>query len=234
VAALEDSDAHVRECARDSVVELYTGPGVTDAARADLKAAMAKKNVRKGIVESILSKLVTGNSGLVSLDVQSELSENGDARGKNKEHIPPSLIIQGRNLSGSSAAGPSGLSGQNTVKEASRPPSRAAIVSPSDTSGASAADVNPVYVRPPYFCNQSKRIDLLVVQITSSRDMEHEFANMAKAFDVSVSPPVSRTAPNLFPRVKRRNIIGHPVNERSCACEVCSKVTGILGTWTHS
>ena len=43
VDALEDTDSTVRECARQSVVELFTGPGVTDTARADLKKEMAKK-----------------------------------------------------------------------------------------------------------------------------------------------------------------------------------------------
>lgn len=43
VELLEDSDSNVREVARQSVVELFTGPTVTDAARADLKKEMAKK-----------------------------------------------------------------------------------------------------------------------------------------------------------------------------------------------
>ena len=43
VELLEDTDGTVRECARQSVVELFTGSTVTDAARADLKKEMAKK-----------------------------------------------------------------------------------------------------------------------------------------------------------------------------------------------
>ena len=43
VDALEDTDSNVRDCARQSIVELFTGPGVTDAARADLKKELTKR-----------------------------------------------------------------------------------------------------------------------------------------------------------------------------------------------
>lgn len=62
VDTLEDSDGTVRDCARNSVVEIFTSPGVTDGARADLKKEMTKKNVRKGIVDGVLNQLLT-NSG---------------------------------------------------------------------------------------------------------------------------------------------------------------------------
>ncbi|KAG8899341.1 suppressor of tub2 mutation [Tulasnella sp. 403] len=67
VDCLEDTDGSVREIARSSVVTLFTGPQVTDAARADLKNEMAKKGVRKAIVNDILAKLLTGTqSGFMS------------------------------------------------------------------------------------------------------------------------------------------------------------------------
>lgn len=60
VERLEDTDGTVRDCARSSVVALFTGPQVSDAARADLKNEMAKKGVRKAIVEDVQSKLLSG------------------------------------------------------------------------------------------------------------------------------------------------------------------------------
>ena len=62
VEGLEDSDGTVRDCARNSVIEIFTAPGVTDAARADLKKEMTKKNVRKTIVEAVIGKLMTAGS----------------------------------------------------------------------------------------------------------------------------------------------------------------------------
>jgi len=154
VATLEDTDGNVRECARQSVVELFTGPGVTDAARADLKKEMTKKNVRKNIVDHVLAKLVAGGTG----GVQSDGSENGDAgagpTGGKKEYIPPSLALQGRKPTGglgssTSLSGMSRTISQGNVKELSRPASRSTMVSPplppvpADNVGN---DVHPVYV----------------------------------------------------------------------------------------
>ncbi|KIJ56519.1 hypothetical protein M422DRAFT_217939 [Sphaerobolus stellatus SS14] len=58
VDTLEDSDGTVRDCSKQSIVGIFSSPGVTDAARADLKKEMTKKNVRKTIVDGILSKLL--------------------------------------------------------------------------------------------------------------------------------------------------------------------------------
>lgn len=41
-------------------MEIFTGQGVTDAARTDLKKEMAKKGVRKTIVDNVLIKLLSG------------------------------------------------------------------------------------------------------------------------------------------------------------------------------
>jgi CLIP-associating protein 1/2 len=62
VDGLEDSDGTVRDCARNSIIEIFTAPGVTDAARADLKKEMTKKNVRKTIVDAVLGKLMAAGS----------------------------------------------------------------------------------------------------------------------------------------------------------------------------
>ena len=94
VDCLEDTDPHVRECARYSIVELFSGPGVSDAARADLKKEMMKKGVRKTIVDSVLSKLLAGS--IVSKPQSREGSENsseGTNPSKNKEYIPPSMAL---------------------------------------------------------------------------------------------------------------------------------------------
>jgi CLIP-associating protein 1/2 len=153
VVTLEDGDAHVRECSRTSVVELFTGPGVTDAARADLKNSMIKANVRKGIVEGILAKLV-GAPGH-SLPIDGGL-ENGDSAGGKKEYVPPSMALQRRATAGGAAAGQVGVSrtlsqsgvaltrtaSQGNVRETSRPPSPAAG-EPPDNAGS---ELKAVYV----------------------------------------------------------------------------------------
>ena len=72
IDALEDTDPAVRECARQSVVELFTGPGATDAARADLKKEMTKKGVRKTIVDGVLSKVLSGSAGTSTPATMSE------------------------------------------------------------------------------------------------------------------------------------------------------------------
>lgn len=165
VATLEDTDGNVRECARQSVVELFTGPGVTDAARADLKKEMTKKNVRKNIIDHVLAKLVVGGTVGGWSAVQSDGSENGDAgagagAAAKKEYIPPSLALQGRKPTGGlgSSMGAGGMPrtvSQGNVKELSRPASRTGMVSPpppaapADNAGS---DVQPVYVSSTLFC----------------------------------------------------------------------------------
>ncbi|RXW25151.1 hypothetical protein EST38_g686 [Candolleomyces aberdarensis] len=147
VDCLEDTDAHVRDCARTSVVELFSGPHVTDAARADLKKEMTKKNVRKTIVDGVLSKLMAaGNS---STPQSRDGSENGDAgSSKPKEYVPPSMMLQGKRPRAPSQ-------GSNLSKSTSQPNVK---------EGTSS--------RP------SSRMD-----IASARDLESEFAAMAKPFE---------------------------------------------------
>ncbi|KAH9951783.1 clasp N terminal-domain-containing protein [Amylocystis lapponica] len=169
VEALEDTDGVVRECARGSVVELFTGPGVTDAARADLKKEMGKKGVRKAIVDGVLAKLLAGGHGGGS-STPGTLSEAGSENG---EYVPPSIALMNRKPSASAANGSAGsvarMVSHGNSKEAPRPPSRAAVTSPVPTDGAGTAgggtDVKPVY-------------------IASVRDLEHEFGSMLKHFEV--------------------------------------------------
>jgi CLIP-associating protein 1/2 len=148
VGCLEDTDAHVRDCARQSVVELFTGPSVTDAARADLKKEMTKRGVRKTIVEGVLSKLLGSavfDNG--SNPTSREGSENGDIR--QKEYIPPSIALQQRKASATSITSMPRTTSYGSVKEIPRPLSRAAAATPpplpSPTTDGSS-EVSPVYV----------------------------------------------------------------------------------------
>ncbi|GJE84641.1 clasp N terminal-domain-containing protein [Phanerochaete sordida] len=160
VDLLEDADSNVRTTAQASVVELFTGPGVTDGARADLKKEMAKKGVRKGTVESITARLLAAGGAATPPATSEAGSENGDAGGA---YIPPSMSLTnktpgpGRSMSRS-------VSAQNVDKLA-RPASRSALVSPlPDAAVGGVVDVKAVYV-------------------ASSRDLENEFTAMLKHFE---------------------------------------------------
>jgi CLIP-associating protein 1/2 len=143
-------DAHARECARPSVIELFTGPGVSDAARADLKKEMTKKGVRKAIVDAVLSKLVAGTTHAIS---GTEYPEIGDAQPANsKEYVPPSLMLQSRKptVGSTSAMVPTALTRAMSLpdgaKDVTRPDSRAATTEPT-TPVSESAELKPLYVR---------------------------------------------------------------------------------------
>lgn len=148
VETLEDSDANVRGTAQQSIVELFTGPAVTDAARADLKKEMTKKGTRKGIVESVLAKVLGGSGGGSTPHTGSDAgSENGEpslqanAASSTNKRPAPSVIV-------SSSLGASSKPVSSTHREPSRPASRAAALpSPATETGPSGnVDVKPVYV----------------------------------------------------------------------------------------
>lgn len=171
VGTLEDSDSTVRETAKTSVVVLFTGPGVSDAARADLKRELTKKGVRKTIVDTVLAKVLgsdnTGTAageGVEATDVpQSQVTAK-------KGYIPPSLALQAQKAAGGSdilAQGPNTVSrmvSHGSVKELSRPASRTAMASPPPSGGDTTANVQAVYV-------------------ASSKDLDAEFTEMLKSFD---------------------------------------------------
>ncbi|KAI0751370.1 clasp N terminal-domain-containing protein [Daedaleopsis nitida] len=172
VDALEDTDGNVRECARTSVVELFTGPGVTDMARADLKKEMTKKGVRKTIVDGVLSKvLAAGGRSSTPASMSENGSENGDtAGGAPKEYVPPSIALLNRRP-GPTLSQSSGMvsrtASHGNVREIPRPASRAAAMSPTGegpSTPGGGADVKAVY-------------------IASSRDLENEFASMLRPFE---------------------------------------------------
>lgn len=164
VAALEDSDSNVRECAKQSLVALFTSPGVTDAARADLKKEMTKKGVRKATIDSVLNQVLSASTSSHTSATSNEVNQPG---GK-KEYVPPSLTLLGKTPTPSngpaSTPGPSAMvRGQTTSrgntgpKVPSRPPSRAGVASPTPTEasggggtnatgGTILADIRNVYV----------------------------------------------------------------------------------------
>jgi CLIP-associating protein 1/2 len=150
VDCLEDTDAHVRDCARQSVVELFSGPAVSDGARADLKKEMTKKGVRKAIVDGVLSKLLSASVGGGH---SRDNSENGDtaaaaAAAKSKEYVPPSLALMSRKPS--QGSGLTRTASDGSVKDMlSRPASRTAMAPspvPTSTPTTENAEIKPVYV----------------------------------------------------------------------------------------
>ncbi|KZT26934.1 hypothetical protein NEOLEDRAFT_1161851 [Neolentinus lepideus HHB14362 ss-1] len=179
IGALEDQDANVRECAKQSVVELFTGPAITDTARSNLKKELTKQGVRKQTADNILTKVLSGaaGGGFNSAPQSDAGSEDGDVRstgprdasGK-KTYVPPSLALMNRSKSGPASSSTSRVVSQTSSGIPSRPASRAAMVVspplPTSTPGesSSSADVKPVY-------------------IASSRDLENEFTGMEKPFD---------------------------------------------------
>ncbi|OCB84439.1 hypothetical protein A7U60_g8425 [Sanghuangporus baumii] len=168
VELLEDTDGTVRECARQSVVELFTGPTVTDAARTDLKREMTKKNVRKAIVDSVLQKLMaegTRSASSAGNDHQDDVGSEASEPAMKKEYIPPSLKLQGRLPSASTAQSALNKSTSNSASVAdstSRPASRLGEdpITPTTESG-----------------------DITAVYIASTKDLENEFADMLKYFE---------------------------------------------------
>lgn len=157
MATLEDGDSNVRECAKQSLVELFTSPGVTDAARSDLKKEMTKKGVRKATMDSVLNKVLSASTTSLASTTSNETNQSG---GK-KEYMPPSLTLlngPGSTPGSSVVARPQTINRGNTgPKVPSRPPSRAGVASPtpteasggggtSATGGTNLADIRNVYV----------------------------------------------------------------------------------------
>jgi len=154
VAALEDSDSTVRETAKTSVVILFTGPGASDAARADLKRELAKKGVRKTIVDAVLNKVLgSGNASTTAGEGTEAPGAPQPQVATKKEYLPPSLALQAQKSMGGSdvpAPGPSTVprtASHGSVKESSRPDSRATVNPPIPSGGDTTTNVQAVYVR---------------------------------------------------------------------------------------
>ncbi|KAE9387113.1 hypothetical protein BT96DRAFT_794705, partial [Gymnopus androsaceus JB14] len=125
-------------CAHQSIIELFSGPSVTDTTHADLKKEMTKKGVRKTIVDGVLSKLLSGGNGVDNSPQSPMGSENGDA--KSAGYVPPSLALQGRKVSGPVAV-PRAITG------IPRPPMAAELSGPPTptTEASTVAEICPVY-----------------------------------------------------------------------------------------
>ena len=152
IGLLEDMDGNVRECARQSVVELFTGPAVTDAARSDLKKELTKKGVRKAIVDGVLSQILQAAAGSPATPTSSEGgNENGDGgRASGSGYVPPSIALMNKRPSPvGTGNGIPKSSSQASMGASSRPASRAAALSPDGAPppGGGGSEVKPVYVR---------------------------------------------------------------------------------------
>ncbi|EJD53867.1 hypothetical protein AURDEDRAFT_133525 [Auricularia subglabra TFB-10046 SS5] len=159
VETLEDPDGTVRDCSRESIVQIFSSPTVSDAARAELKKEMTKKGVRKTIVESVLARVLAGGT----ITPQSEAAESD---GGQASAIRKGSVI-GRTASSSSAdVGAATPTTAAPPASKSRPPSRAAAAQALPETPAAAGDesVKPVF-------------------IASARDLEGEFAAMTPHFE---------------------------------------------------
>lgn len=139
VETLEDTDGVVRECARQAVVELFSAPQVTDTARGDLKKEMARKGVRKNIVDSVLLKLLSAGYVANGSAPQSETSETADPPKRESAFVPnrrPAVPIT-RSFSSSTAL--------SLAESSSRPASRLGLDVPS-TPSSETAEISPFFV----------------------------------------------------------------------------------------
>lgn len=134
---MQDSDGTVRDCGRASILSLFTGPGVTDAARSDLKKELEKKGVRKGTADSILEKVLGSGEPADPLP---------DSQGNGKR---PALGTFGPKQSGRTLSRSISQSKLSEASSADRPPSQAGPTLDGQVAVPAGVivDVPPVYVR---------------------------------------------------------------------------------------
>ncbi|CAE6506955.1 unnamed protein product, partial [Rhizoctonia solani] len=182
VELLEDGDGSVRDAARAGVVALFSSPGVTEAARADLKNEMSKRGVRKTIMDGVLSKLavvsapraksVAGSDSGVGTDTE-VLSRPGTSMGRRPVGTPIARTVSITSATGSANGVDRPLSRQ---EETSQPPSSAVTISippgPS-VGGIKSADATGA---------SATSADVPTVFIASARDLENELEKMLPFF----------------------------------------------------
>ncbi|KAH7345258.1 clasp N terminal-domain-containing protein [Rhizoctonia solani] len=182
VELLEDGDGSVRDTARAGVVALFSSPGVTEAARADLKNEMSKRGVRKTIMDAVLSKLaavsapraksVAGSDSGVGTDTE-VLSRPGTSMGRRPIGTPIARTVSITSATGSANGADRPLSRQ---EEALQPPSSAVTISippgPS-VGGVKSADATG---------GSATSADVPTVFIASARDLENELEKMLPFF----------------------------------------------------
>ncbi|KAG9014262.1 suppressor of tub2 mutation [Tulasnella sp. JGI-2019a] len=155
VECLEDSDGTVRDCARASIATLFSGPKVTDAARADLKNEMTKKGVRKGIVSDLLSKLLS--SSTPSLSSPSTSHGNNDPATEDESTATPP-----------------------TTTKKPAPPARSQTVPIMGRSVNGAAELGNSQMDE---VGPEQSMEIADVYIASTRDLENEFSKMIPCFE---------------------------------------------------
>jgi len=162
VDALEDSDGSVRDCARESVIQIFTGPTVTDAARADLKKEMVKKGVRKNIQEAILTRLLAGAVAGATSSLAASTSEVVD---------------------GTQGGGPSlkASVADSVPPNAGLATSRIGAAHPLTRSATAPAGVLASDEQPP--ASSSTDDSVKAVYVASARDVESEIAEMTPHFE---------------------------------------------------
>ncbi|KAG9126783.1 suppressor of tub2 mutation [Ceratobasidium sp. 392] len=183
VELLEDGDGSVRDSARTSVVTLFSAPGVTDSARADLKNEMSKRGVRKGIVEAVLSKLVgtsvaragsvAGSDSGVNTDTE-VLPRAGASTGRRPVGAPIARTVSVTSAAGSTSAAERPLSRQDEVPSTLGPAVTLTIPSASASAGIKSAEGGGV---------SATSADIPTVFIASARDLEHEMERMLPFFE---------------------------------------------------
>jgi hypothetical protein len=159
VDCLEDTDSHVRETARRSVVELFTGPAASETARTELKKELIKKNVRKAIVDDVLSKLLMSSTNHNSSNViPGSLEQDGPS---SKDYVPPSGALLSERPSGPSTSTPYNRSDSLGMGSAR-------VVSCDDSS-------TPIHF--------TEDLETTPVYVASPRDLESEFLALQRPFE---------------------------------------------------
>ncbi|KAG8885181.1 suppressor of tub2 mutation [Tulasnella sp. 331] len=159
VECLEDSDGTVRDCSRASIITLFSGPKVTDAARADLKNEMTRKGVRKGIANDVLGKLLSGSSPSVS--------SPSTTRGNTDLMVEEELTSTSASTSAPPPRKPGGLGRSATAPVISR-----TVNGSAELPNAQMDEIGP-----------EQTLEITEVYIASSRDLENEFSKMAPCFE---------------------------------------------------
>ena len=141
---------------------MFTASTVTDGARAELKKEMTKKNVRKGIVDSVLGQLFSSSTQIL------------EAPHEDEPQTAASGFISRRPTAATLASSTAGFS--RTASTVSVPMGEF----PEGKKSEGAEDAVAVYVSVSfnYFTKP-----LTGIQIASSRDLEHEFVEMLPPFE---------------------------------------------------
>ncbi|CAE7123154.1 unnamed protein product [Rhizoctonia solani] len=181
VELLEDGDGSVRDAARTAVISLFSAPGITEAARTDLKNEMSKRGVRKTITDAVLNKIaaasglpgknIAGSDSGMGTDVE-VLSRPGTSMGRRPVGTPIARTVSITSATGSANGVERPLSRQ---EETSKPPSSSVTISipPGPSVDVKSADGTGA---------SASSTDIPSVFIASGRDLENEMEKMLPFF----------------------------------------------------